>query len=114
ALHVHQQQIGDVIDAERLAFDHADERVSLELLVETRGAKLRRTRDVVAHPGAAGLLPVRPRVARLQGVGQLVAGRIGLPASVTRVTADEHRLAADDAGAVTDEPGHRADRPALA
>src|SRR4029077_8376117 len=72
-----------------------------------------RIADVVVHPCAPDRLPIGFGVARLHGVGQLVTRRVGLPASVARVAANEYRLATHDAGSVTHESGHRPERTAL-
>ena len=74
------------------------------------------SRDVVAHPRAAGLGPVAPCGERLQGVGQGVALLVGLPARRRRraVAGGADRPAVDHAGAMADEAGGGADGAALA
>ena len=87
ALHVHEQQVGDLVRAKGLTRGHLRQRFALEALEQARRAERRGVRDVVPHPRAAGLLPEGLAVDRLQVVGQRVALGVGLPPGVARAVA---------------------------
>ena len=70
----------------------------------------------MAHPRAAGLRPVAARGERLQGLRHAVARGVRLPGAVAggAVAGGEHRPSVDEAAAVADQAGDRADGAALA
>ena len=114
-LEIDEHQVGHVVGADVLAFQHGGERVAFEPLEDPRVAELRGVADVVPHPGAARLLPVLARDDRLERLRHGVAGGIGLPPSglAREVAGGQHAAAVDEAGAVADEAGRRADGAAL-
>ena len=67
---IHQNQIGHLIGADRLAFQHCRERATLEPLKYRRVSELRRIRNVVPHPIAVQLFPGLAGVERFQGGGR--------------------------------------------
>ena len=83
-LEVDEHEIGDVIGAERLLFEHRRERVALEALKESGGAEARGAGDVAAYPPTTGVLPVTFGGQRLQRRRHRAAGRIRLQPPASR------------------------------
>src|SRR4029450_924287 len=77
-------------------------------------AELDRVRDVVSHPRAARLFPIRSRIDGLHGVWEGVTGGIRFPSGVPGAIArGEDAPTVDDARAMPDQAGDRTDRAAL-
>jgi hypothetical protein len=62
--------------------------------------------DVALHQGVTGVAAQGGQILWVAGVGQGVQGHHGLAGGLWRTEPVEHKIAADEAGAASDEEGH--------